>query len=107
MATTYDRYSKFRRDGNILHVPFIEIPARSTDYYTYYKAGQTRLDLLSYQYYSDPNYDWLIMQANPEYGSLEFTIPDGAKLRIPFPLDTVIAQYNRDVDKYEKLYGVT
>lgn len=68
MATTYDRYSKFRRDGNILHVPFIEIPARSTDYYTYYKAGQTRLDLLSYQYYSDPNYDWLIMQANPEYG---------------------------------------
>ena len=47
------------------------------------------------------------MQANPEYGSLEFMIPDGAKLRIPFPLDTVIAQYNRDVDKYEKLYGLT
>ena len=104
---SYDRYSKFRQNGTILHVPFIPIPVRSTDYYTYYEVGKTRLDLVSYQYYGDANYDWLILQANPEYGSLEFMIPDGAKLRIPFPLDTVIAQYNRDVDKYEKLYGLT
>ena len=46
--------------------------------------------------FNDPNYDWLIMQANPQYGSLEFNIPDGARLRIPYPLDTVIARYNAD-----------
>lgn len=102
----YDRYKKFRRDGKILHVPFIEIPERNTDYYTYYKAGQTRLDLLSYQYYNDPCYAWLIMQANPQYGSLEFLIPDGAKLRIPSPLDVVISRYNADIDLYEELYGL-
>ena len=62
----YDRYSKFRQNGTILHVPFIPIPVRSTDYYTYYEVGKTRLDLVSYQYYGDANYDWLILQANPE-----------------------------------------
>ena len=101
-----DRYTKFRRDGNILHVPFIEIPVRSTDLYTYYKEGYTRLDNLSYQYYGDPNYDWLILQANPEYGSLEFMIPNGSKIRIPYPLEVAISQYNNDIDTYETLYGL-
>ena len=103
---TLDRYTKFRRNGNILHVPFIEIPVRTTDLYTFYKEGQTRLDNLSYQYYGDPNYDWLILQANPEYGSLEFMIPNGSKIRIPYPLEVAISQYNIDVDTYETLYGL-
>ena len=103
---TYDRYYKFRKDGQILHVPFIEIPVRPTDYNTYYRAGKTRLDLLSYQYYGDANYDWLIMQANPQFGSLEFKIPDGSRIRIPYPLETVISQYNNDVDVYDELYGL-
>ena len=102
----YDRYEKFRRDGQILHVPYIEIPIKSTDYYTYYEAGKTRLDLLSYQYYGDANYDWLILQANPEIGSLEFKIETGTKIRIPYPFDTTIARYNSDIDTYEKLYGL-
>ena len=101
---TYDRYYKFRRDGKILHVPFIPIPKRSTDYYTYYIAGKTRLDLLSYQYYGDANYDWLIMQANPEYGSLEFKIPDGARIRIPYPLDDAISSYEQGINRYNDLY---
>lgn len=101
-----DRYAKFRRNGQILHVPFIEIPVRNTDYYTYYQAGKTRLDLLSYQYYNDPNYDWLILQANPQYGSLEFMIPNGSKLRIPYPLDVAISGYNDDIDTHETLYGL-
>jgi hypothetical protein len=103
---TYDRYNKFRRNSSIAHVPFIEIPVKSTDYYTFYKAGKTRLDLLSYQYYGDANYDWLILQANPELGSLEFKIPDGTRLRIPYPLDVTISKYNDDIDVYDKLYGI-
>ena len=103
---SYDRYNKFRRDGQILHIPYIEIPIKSTDYYTYYKAGKTRLDVLSYQYYGDANYDWLILQANPEIGSLEFKIPDGTRIRIPYPLDVTISRYNADIDTYDKLYGL-
>ena len=86
-------------------VPFIKIPNKNTDYYEYYELGKTRLDLLSYKYYNDPNYDWLIMQANPEYGSLEFNIPNKSLLRIPFPLESTISQYYADIEKYKELYG--
>lgn len=104
---SYDRYSKFRKDGEILHVPFIPITQKNTDIYTYYQAGKTRLDNLSYQYYGDPNYDWLIMQANPTVGSLEYQIPDGSKLRIPYPLESTLVNYNTAVDNYKILYGIS
>ena len=99
---SYDRYSKFRENGTIQMVPFISIPIRSTDYYETYHRGITRLDILSYNYYGDASYYWLILQANPEYGAMEFNIPDGVQLRIPYPLGVVIDQYNSDIDKYFK-----
>ena len=68
------------------------------------KPGETRLDLLSYQYYSDPNYGWLILQANPTIGNMEFEIQDGERIRIPLPLDQVLIQYDTDIDKYNKYY---
>ena len=102
----YNRYKNFISDGSYLKVPFIKIPERSTDCYIYYEAGKTRLDLLSYQYYNDPNYGWLILQANPECGSLEFMIDDNAKLRIPYPLDTAIQGYEDEIERYDKLYGL-
>ena len=58
---SYDRYNKLRINGTVKEVPFIKIPVRSTDYYTNYIAGKTRLDILSFEYYNDPNYGWLIM----------------------------------------------
>ena len=75
MATsynTYDRYSKFRENGEVKLVPFVEVPKNSTDVYVTYELGKTRLDSVSYYYYSNPHYGWLILQANPQYGSLEF-----------------------------------
>lgn len=101
---TYDRYCKFRENGTIKPVPNIRIPKLQTDYYETYIAGKSRLDLISYEYYKNPNYDWLIMMANPEYGSMEFDIPDGTQLRIPYPLDEVLQIYNVLVDNYNKLY---
>jgi len=101
---TYDRYSKFRGNGTIKIVPNIEIPKLSSDYYEVYNRGKSRLDNISYEYYKDPNYDWLIMMANPEYGSMEFEIPDGSQLRIPYPLDTILQAYNLLVDNYNRLY---
>jgi hypothetical protein len=103
--STYNRYSKFTNDGTIELVPFISIDKMPTDYYVYYKANETRLDLLSYDYYNDPNYGWLILQANPQYGSLEFKIPHNALLRIPYPLDSAIANYNNAIKTYKELYG--
>lgn len=102
----YNRYSKFVENGVIKLTPFIKIDEMSTDYYIYYKSGLTRLDNLSYEYYNDANYGWLIMQANPQYGSTEFNIPNNALLRIPYPLDLALASYEKNIEKYKKLYGI-
>ena len=101
---SYDRYSQFRQDGSISIVPFGEVPTKDTDYYEIYYRGTTRLDILSYQYYNDSNYGWLIMQANPQYGSIEFGIPDQAKLRIPYPLSQSLQDYRASIENYKKLY---
>lgn len=100
IAETYDRYEKFRENGVIGIVPFIEISPKSTDQNEVYKRGITRLDVLSYKYYYNPNYGWLIMQANPQYGSMEFEIPDGVTLRIPYPLDATITAYEKAIESY-------
>jgi hypothetical protein len=102
----YNRYKSFIEDGTYKRVPFIEIPISNSDFYTYYEVGKTRLDLLSYQYYGDANYDWLIMQANPSVGSLEFKIKDKTRLRIPYPLDVALQGYESEIKKYNKLYGL-
>ena len=102
---SYNRYNNFVENGTMHLVPFIKIPKKNTDYYEYYELGKSRLDLLSYKYYNDPNYDWLILQANPEYGSLEFNIPNKSLLRIPYPLESTMSQYYADVEKYKELYG--
>jgi hypothetical protein len=104
--TNYSRYKSFIVDGTLKTVPFVKVPLNSTDCYEYYEVGKTRLDLLSYQYYSNPNYGWLILQANPQVGSLEFKLEDRVRLRIPYPLDTAIQGYENEIKKYEKLNGI-
>jgi len=102
---SYDRYAQFRTGDGMEIVPFGEVPRKNTDRYEIYKKGQTRLDQLSYQYYNSPDYAWLIMQANPQYGSMEFNIPDGSELRIPYPLNNSLKDYQKSIDDYRKYYG--
>lgn len=102
----YDRYNHFRNNGTFTKVPTIKLSEKDTDYFERYRAGFTRLDLLSYEYYSDPNYDWLILMANPDVGSMEFSIPDGYILRIPYPLSTTLEDYDNKIQNYERLYGL-
>lgn len=97
----YDRYESFRSDGNIDIVPFIEIDNTSTDIVITFRKSTMRMDTLSYKYYGDSNYGWLILQANPQYGSLEFSIPDGVPLRIPYPLSTAKTRYENRIQKYK------
>ena len=101
---SYDRYSQFRQDGSISVVPFGQVPEKDTDFFETYYRGKTRLDILSYEYYNDSSYGWLIMQANPQYGSIEFNIPDRANLRIPYPLSQSIQDYRASIEEYNRLY---
>jgi hypothetical protein len=102
---SYDRYKQFRVNGHIEVIPGITIDPKDTDYFETYILGQSRLDVISNDYYGDPNYDWLIMLANPEYGSLEFQIPDGVTIRIPYPLSTTLENYNDKITQHEILYS--
>jgi hypothetical protein len=99
----FDRYSSFRNGSKIGMVPFIPIRNKSTDKKIIYRKKTMRLDKLSYDYYGDCDYAWLIMQSNPEYGSIESFIPDGVVFRIPFPLDETINLYSNDIISFKEL----
>lgn len=106
MARNYiDRYESFKSDSDYKPVPNIKIPKKGTDKIIAYKLGRTRFDILSSKYYNTPYCGWLIMLANPEYGGLEFEIPDNSTIRIPFPFVTSIGDYLDGVDDYKTLYG--
>ncbi|CCZ13198.1 unknown [Prevotella sp. CAG:1092] len=96
----YDRYSKLRGDGLSHIVPFVSITPNNSDIMLFFEKDKMRMDTLSYKYYNDANYGWLIMLANPQYGSMEFSIPDGSPIRIPYPLNTAISRYERSLDDY-------
>jgi hypothetical protein len=101
-----NRYDNFKINGILQQVPFIKIRQNTSDKEEVYVNGKTRMDLLSHKYYNDAKYGWLILAANPEFGSLEFNIIDGSILRIPYPIDVVISQYNTDTQNYITHYGL-
>jgi hypothetical protein len=106
MARQYfNRYELFIEDGEHRIVPGIEIPIKATDKYVFYKKGKDRLDKISQEYYGSPVFGWLILQANPMAGGLEFEIPDNFLIRVPFPLTISLQDYKRNVELYNLYYG--
>ena len=105
MADYYDRYGSFRTNGGMKPVPGINIPKSGSDKNMVYKQGLTRLDKLSQMYYNNPYSGWLIMLANPEFGGLEFNIPDMTIIRVPFPFDSAVSRYITEVTNHKILYG--
>lgn len=106
MAKQYfDRYATFRRDNEIKQLPFVRIRPKGTDKQVVYKDSK-RLDKISQDYYGSPYYGWLILLANPQFGGMEFDIPNETVLRIPFPLMESLQQYQDEVNKYVRLNGV-
>lgn len=101
----FDRYQYFESDGSFKIVPGIEIPIKGSDKYIQYKRGKDRLDKISQEYYNSPLFGWLILQANPLAGSVEFEIPDNFFLRVPFPLLTTLQDYKSGVELYKLYYG--
>tara|TARA_R110000787_G_scaffold243727_4_gene349716 strand:+ start:267 stop:557 length:291 start_codon:yes stop_codon:yes gene_type:complete len=86
-------------------LPFIAITEKVSDRYEVYKKGVTRFDKLSQKYYGNPFHGWLIMQANPTQGGLEFVIKDGEIIRIPFPFKDTLQEYEDAVNTHIRLNG--
>lgn len=105
MELYYNRYNDFLINGQQTVVPYVKLPSKSTDKVYFYKAGVSRLDKISQEYYNSPYFGWLIMQSNPEYTGLEWNIPDGALLTIPFPLIPSLQDYKAALDNYFFYYG--
>ena len=94
----YNRYA-ILKDGNTIteNMPYIKLPIHSSDKFEYWNTEFSRLDKYSDKYYNNPFYDFLILYGNGEYVS-EFDIPDGALIRIPFPLAKVKSDYEKILD---------
>ena len=101
----YNRYSPFLGNGEQTVVPYINLPAKSSDKRYIYKVGISRLDKVSQQHYNSPFFGWLILQANPQYTGFEFNIPDGAVLTLPYPLLSSLQDYKNELDNYTFYYG--
>lgn len=101
MGNYYDRYTKFKINGMAQsNIPFISIPVADSDLYIEYDKSKMRMDMLSYKYYGDSDFGWLILQANPSVGGYEFSIEDGTLIRIPYPKTSAIERYESECNKY-------
>lgn len=101
----WNRYGPFNINGEQTVVPFVYLPQKTTDRTYIYKVGRSRLDKVSQEFYDSPFFGWLILQANPQYGGLENTIPDGSILTIPFPLVPSLQDYKGALENHFYYYG--
>jgi hypothetical protein len=101
----YNRYSEFIFNGTQSVVPFVKLPQKTTDRSYIYKVGKSRLDKVSQEFYNSPVFNWLILQANPQFGGLENNIYDGAILIIPFPLIASLQDYKAALETHFYYYG--
>ena len=84
MISRYDNNeTKKTIDGRTVYRPNIypNIPLRDDDVYVATETGD-RLDTLSYQFYNDSSYWWIIASANNIHNAV-FSLTEGTILRIP------------------------
>lgn len=90
----YDFYKYLidpKNNRNLLDMPPIKISNRPTDKYVTYDRNKNRLDYIAGEIYQDETLWRIIMWANPEY-FVEFDIPSGTVIRVPYPLNDVISE---------------
>lgn len=95
----FDIYRLLRGEDNVSNVlPFIKISNSLQDKFENYILGDvnSRFDVLAEKYYSDPSLAKIILLANPHFSN-EWSIPDGANIRIPFPKQRVIQEIEEKI----------
>ncbi len=98
----YKRYETLKNtDGTTDSMPFVNLPSNPSDKFEYWNTNFSRMDKISQKYYGNPFYDFLILYANNIYLN-EFDIPDGALIRVPFPLSKVKADYEAALIAFER-----
>jgi hypothetical protein len=105
MARYFNRYKTLDSDSKHISPPFIKLTEKTTDLFTVYNTGKSRLDKISQQYYSAPYYGWLILMANPDVAPSEWEIPDNTTLRIPYPLQDTLNEYDIKLKNRVAYYG--
>jgi hypothetical protein len=77
-------------------VPGVVISKRNTDKYVIYNYDKMRFDTISAEIYGNDLYNWVISLGNPEY-PLEFDIPNNTVIRVPFPLNDALVEYESKI----------
>jgi hypothetical protein len=106
MALNYfNRYKKLDTNEKHISPPFIKLTEKQSDKFTTYTVNKSRLDKFSQQFYGAPYYGWLILMANSELGSSEWEFPDNSTIRIPFPLQDSLREYETKLKNRLDYYG--
>lgn len=101
----FNRYDNFLINGRQTVVPYVKIPSKTSDKNFIYRTNVSRLDKISQEFYGSPLFGWLILAANPQYGGLEWNIPDRGLLVIPFPLIASVQDYEAELNNHFFYYG--
>ena len=99
----YDFYQYLQKTENpreLKDMPPVSIRNRRTDKWVTYDMGKNRLDYIAGQIYQDETLSKVIMWANPEY-SIEFDIPTGTVLRVPYPINDVLSEITQQIINYK------
>ena len=102
---SYNRYNKVSMNGVVELLPIFKYIPQMSDREEVWVVNKSRMDLISSKYYDDANYDWIIMGANENIPHIEHEIPDGTVLRIPYPLEIALNQFNNQLTKFQNFYG--
>ena len=87
----YNFYDLLKINDSLMEMPAISIKKRDTDKSVVYNKQKNRLDTIAGNVYQDETYWRLILWANEQY-FMEFDIPDNTVIRVPWPLNDVIAE---------------
>jgi hypothetical protein len=97
-------YEMVTDNGKVEFLPPFKYIPQDTDKTEIWKENFSRMDLLSYKWYDNPDYGKLILLANSGIPSLEFEIEDGTEIIIPYPLQQALNQYYAFYNRFIELY---
>jgi hypothetical protein len=89
----FNFYKPLKENDTLKDMPPVKISFRKTDKYITYRKNMMRFDSIAGEIYEDETLWRLILWGNPEY-FIEFDIPDNTIIRIPYPLNDVLAEVN-------------